>query len=101
MGLFRRKRADGRSTPQNDNPFDGLRLMALGVGAGQLGLHPGADEVFGVVCDMDIGGDVATVVCMADHTVSMYTSTGGGVIGAGSHENVWQAAETLLAAAGA
>jgi len=42
------------------------------------------------VAMMEIGmdGAVASIVAIADGTVSMYTSTGGGVIGAGEHAAV-------------
>jgi hypothetical protein len=39
----------------------------------------------------------ATVVGLADGTTSMYTSTGGGVIGGGAHESVAQATSEWLA----
>jgi hypothetical protein len=41
--------------------------------------------------------DVATFVCLADGTVSLYLSTGGGVIGGGQHESVRSAGAELLA----
>ncbi len=42
---------------------------------------------------------VVILVALADGTVSLYFSTGGGIIGAGPHERVRAAAETLLDAA--
>ena len=39
----------------------------------------------------------ATVVGLADGTTSMYTSTGGGVIGGGAHESVATATSEWLA----
>ena len=47
--------------------------------------------------DVPAAGGVATVVTMADGTTSMYTSTGGGTLGAGSHEPVARASGALLA----
>jgi hypothetical protein len=39
----------------------------------------------------------ATLVCLADGTTSLYTSTGGGIIGGGEHEAVALANAALLA----
>lgn len=45
-----------------------------------------------VVFDWNIGNGIATVVAFADGTTSLYLSSGGGVIGAGTHEPVARAA---------
>jgi hypothetical protein len=55
-------------------------------------------------CVIDFGqsSGTETLVCIADGTVSLYTSSGGGVLGAGGHDAVWDAAGRLLeTAAGA
>ena len=39
---------------------------------------------------------VASLVVVADGTTSLYTSTGGGTIGAGTHENVAAASRAFL-----
>ncbi len=41
---------------------------------------------------------MASVVALADGTTSMYTSTGGGTIGAGAHEAVASKTHALLSA---
>ena len=70
--------------------FADLRSMALSVDLATL--QTPAEEPWGGagVAMMEIGMDraVASVVAIADGTVSMYTSTGGGVIGAGAHAAV-------------
>ena len=38
----------------------------------------------------------ATLVCLSDGTTSLYTSSGGGIIGGGSHESVVRQTEKLL-----
>jgi hypothetical protein len=58
--------------------------------------HP---DVSGVVVDIPAEGGFATVVALTDNTTSMYTSTGGGTIGAGEHEKVASATERLLSVA--
>ena len=52
----------------------------------------------GVVVDVPAEGGFATVVALTDDTTSMYTSVGGGVIGAGEHRRVAEATHRLLAA---
>jgi len=47
--------------------------------------------------DWGAGGGVATLAAFDDGTVSLYTSTGGGIIGAGSHETVRTAATAFRA----
>lgn len=70
--------------------FADLRSMALTVDLATL--HTSAEEPWtgAGVAMMEIGMDraVASIVAIADGTVSMYTSTGGGVIGAGEHAAV-------------
>ncbi len=78
--------------------YDGLRTAALEVTEATVGTTPPAHpDVLGVVVDIPSEGGVASVVAMADGTTSMYTSTGGGTIGAGSHQSVAAATHELLA----
>src|SRR5207247_3546014 len=51
---------------------------------------PGARRC--VLMDWNVGGSVATLVAFDDGTVSLYLSSGGGIIGAGAHANVARAA---------
>lgn len=70
--------------------------MALGA-AEQLpapaAAHP---DVSGMVVDLAASGGFATFVALTDGTTSMYTSTGGGVIGAGGRPGVAAATQQLL-----
>jgi hypothetical protein len=43
-----------------------------------------------------MAGGIASIVCVADGTTSMYTSTGGGMIGAGAHPNMAEANARFL-----
>jgi hypothetical protein len=47
--------------------------------------------------EIGTGGGVATVVVVSDGTTSLYTSSGGGVIGAGDHASVADANQAFLA----
>ena len=80
--------------------YDALRGNALNAVA--LGL-PDSDsrppKRFGVVVDIPAQRGVATLVVMSDDSTSLYTSVGGGTIGAGSHAPVVAATHALLALA--
>ena len=51
---------------------------------------------WGVVMDMGMPNGTATMIAVADGTISLYTSTGGGIIGLGPHEGPRRAASVLL-----
>jgi hypothetical protein len=97
MVMFRRR------TPANTQPsgdtYDGLRATALGITEAEVGTPPPEHaQVLGAVIDIPSAGGMASVVAMADGTTSMYTSAGGGIIGAGGHEAVVTKSHALLAA---
>ena len=95
LGRRRRGRDDQRA---DSNAYDGLRDLALR--AVESGLPPPtADhpDVSGVIVDIPSQGAYATVAAMTDNTTSMYTSTGGGTLGAGEHATVASATHKLLA----
>jgi hypothetical protein len=76
----------------------GLRSMVFSLDPDTLTFRSDA-HVHGAWCSViDFGQPkgAATLVCIADGTVSMYTSNGGGVIGAGEHASVWDAAIRLF-----
>ena len=94
MAFLRRNKA----TAAGPEVYEKLRGMALDAVA--LGLpdpapeHPG---VSGAVIDVPAEGGLITLVAMTDDSTSMYTSVGGGTIGAGDHEPVAAATHALLA----
>lgn len=67
----------------------------MGIGP-DLVTPPFGSRVLGVVVDIPADGGFVTVVALADGTTSMYTSVGGGTIGAGGHENVAAATSELI-----
>jgi hypothetical protein len=94
--MFRRR--DPGSEP-SDNAYDGLRALALGATEDRVGnAPPEHPQVLGAVIDIPGAGGMASVVALADGTTSMYTSTGGGIIGAGAHEAVAVKTHALLTA---
>lgn len=84
--------------PRLDRTYAGLRSMVLGLDARKAGAEPTADlpDVYGVVVDWNVGSGFATFVALADGTASMYTSTGGGTIGAGGRPGIEAAGAALL-----
>ena len=90
---------DNGATP--DPRYLRLRSKVLELDPATLGISPSRElpRVFAFVMDRSIGTGVATTVTLADGTTSMYTSTGGGVIGGGFHEFVVRANRQLLLSA--
>lgn len=87
--------------PEASDPqevYAGLRGMVLGLDPKKVGVEPTRElpRVWGIVVDWGMDSGSATFVALADGTASMYTSSGGGVIGAGEHEPVQAAAQRLL-----
>jgi hypothetical protein len=100
--VFRRRgRDDQPGNPSPQNIYNDLRAMALR--AADSGALPSASaehpDVSGVVVDIPASGGTATIVALTDNTTSLYTSTGGGTIGAGEHTNVAAATHGLLTSA--
>lgn len=96
--VFRRRK------PPSGNPADifmDLRTRALELDPAEAGIQPteAHPHVWGVLMEMGMAGGVATLVGMADGTTSMYTSTGGGVIGGGEHESVARQTDAFLSVA--
>jgi hypothetical protein len=79
-----------------DEPLD-LRGRILHADPTELGFWGSSGrEVWGAVMDMAFPGGVATLVSLEDGTTSLYTSTGGGVIGGGAHSSVVEATLAFL-----
>lgn len=97
----RSKPADGPAPGGVDPTYLALRGRLLGTSPSELGLVPTGrlPRVWAVLADLSVGGAFATVVGIADGTTSMYTSTGGGIIGAGSRPEVAAVTARLLEAA--
>jgi hypothetical protein len=79
--------------------YEGLRAQLLALDPAAAGLAPTAalPRVWGVLFELGLERGTATVVSLADGTTSLYTSSGGGVIGAGAHAPVVTATHELLA----
>lgn len=103
MGFLRRllpKRLPRLDAGARYRTYAGLRSMVLGLDEAKLGARVvQLPNVLGVVVDWSLGNDFATFVALSDGTASMYTSAGGGTIGAGGRPGIDAAAASLLQAA--
>lgn len=98
MSLFGcRSKSDPLETP---DIYNELRQQVLSVKAETiLGSHSDkSDSVYGLLMETGYPEAVVTLVAMADGTVSLYFSNGGGIIGMGEHAEPRQACEQLLSA---
>lgn len=80
--------------------YTDLRAMVLTTRPAKMGLSPSStNRVYGLLMETGYKDAVASLVCLADGTVSLYFSKGGGYIGVGHHQGPRQASDALLAAA--
>ena len=81
--------------------YSRLRLLALQMKPADLGLGEIRDgEPYGIVMDMDVDGDTATLTSFASGDASFYLSTGRIIIGGGEHVAVADAAKRFVDGAG-
>jgi hypothetical protein len=87
--------------PKGIEVYDGLRSMALGIDPATITIPDGVPWTGAAMAAMEMGtaDAVATIVAIADGSVSMYLSSGGGVIGAGEHAAVRAAADRFRSVA--
>jgi len=80
------------------NVYEGLRGEALRFSPSDLGIHLPDDNLsaYGVVMDIGMGNNTATVTSFSSGDASLYLSTGGGVIGGIGHDAVRQAARAWV-----
>ena len=90
--FFTRRKAAG------DNPYPGLRDQVLNLKADTLD-PPLSGPILGVVMETGYPEAIVTLVAIADGTVSLYFSNGGGMIGLGGHEGPRTAGLSLIAKA--
>jgi hypothetical protein len=98
--MFRRRTSRGSGPPEGRSIFHELRDQVLDLDPSAVGLAPAAarPDVWAGVMDMGYPDQRwATLVVVGDGTVSLYTSSGGGTIGAGEHRSVAVAADHWLA----
>ena len=92
---------EGRDPVRVSRAYVALRRGVLAASPAALGIVPSErlPRVWAVLADLEVGAEAATVACVADGTASLYTGTGGGILGAGAQPAVRAAAGLLLEAA--
>jgi hypothetical protein len=91
MPLFRRKRV-GQGPA---DAFRGLRDQVLALVANDLDGALAQVRMRALLMETGYDKAIVSLVAIADETVSLYVSNGGGIIGAGQHESVREAARRL------
>lgn len=97
--MFGKRRPKPTQSDADGSVFMGLREQILNLDPASIGLTPTTDRplVWGALMDMGYPNDRwATLVALADGTTSLYTSTGGGIIGAGTRPAVVAASAAWL-----
>jgi hypothetical protein len=94
----KRNEAPAPKPPPGQNPFEGLRQLALGSTPELAGwtTQPEGRRVYGGILDWALDRGMATLFALDDGTASLYLSTGGGVIGGKFHESVNRAAKEFV-----
>ncbi len=88
-----------KETRLDQNPYEGLKKLAYSIHYNQLNLPNVGDKevLYGALMDWDYEGKaIITLVSFKTGDVSLYFSTGTGIIGAGQHDNVKQAGQEFI-----
>ena len=100
--MFGRRKEKAAPTPPHDpaEVYRGLRSQILNLEPATVGLHPTADlpRVWGALLETGYDRATVTVLSLADGTTSLYTSSGFGIVGGGSHQQVVAATGAFLSA---
>jgi hypothetical protein len=94
--------ADEQASGARHSPaYTQLRQQALTMTANELELERGRPpRLWGAIMELGLpSGAVATLVVFVDGTTSLYSSAGGGIVGAGAQRVVRNASEEFLEAA--
>lgn len=95
-GLF----GGDKPVTRKESPEDiyrSLRKQALTLDPTKIGFVSSAsNRIWGVLMETGYPDAIATLVMIADGTVSLYFSTGGGIIGVGQHDGPRKACESFL-----
>jgi len=81
-----------------EDVYKGLRDQVFTLSPEEIGLSKpdNCDYVYGFIMETGYPEGIATLVALADGTVSLYFSRGGGFIGLGEHEEPRKISEGLL-----
>ena len=96
-----RAKRGGEEVPRDADRAADTRAMRASIllsDPAELGIGPTSvrPNVGGLLMETGYPDGTASLVVLGDRTVSLYTSAGGGVIGAGEHGTVWREGNELL-----
>lgn len=78
--------------------YSDLRNRILTLQPDSLGVAPDSNEPLAVLMETGYPEAVASLVCVADGSASLYFSNGGGIVGSGEHEAVNATARSFIEA---
>jgi hypothetical protein len=95
--LNKNKTEQEKVDPKN-NPYIDMRNMAFGITEKELGIEFEKEKtkIYGVIMDWSIGDETATLISFISGDASLYLSSGGGMIGGQTHENVSNASKEFI-----
>ena len=95
--LNKNKTEQEKVDPKN-NPYIDMRNMAFGITEKELGIEIEKEKtkIYGVIMDWSIGDETATLISFISGDASLYLSSGGGMIGGQTHENVSNASKEFI-----
>lgn len=95
-GLISKKPVVTKTEVQK-NPYQDLRNMIFSITPEQLNMNiKDKNQPLCTIMELNVSGETATLVSVVDGSTSLYFSTGGGIIGGGTHENVRKASLMFL-----
>jgi hypothetical protein len=91
-----------QKAPEPVEVYKGLREQFLKFTLEELGPEkpPTDSKAYGVLMELGYDSGLASIISLSTGDASLYTGTGGGVIGGGGHETVKSAALAFVTAAG-
>ena len=96
LGIFGCNKTDANQYKTADIYRD-LRQQVFSLDPSKIGVNlSSSNSVWGVVMETGYPEAVVTLVALADGTVSLYFSNGGGIIGVGQHEGPRKASSEFL-----
>ena len=98
MGVMSKKKEKKKKKKGSNNSVEELREKLFTLNPKTLDIAPSEHlpRVWGFIMELFISQTWINLICIADGTVSIYFGHGGGIIGAGEHDSVRNAASVCL-----
>ena len=98
LGFLKRKGASLKDHEATTNTMKEMRENVFSLNPNSIGVAKSQSlpDVWAGLLEIGFPDAVASAICIADGTTSLYFSSGGGIIGGGAHEAVKQANQAFL-----